>query len=309
MKRCLLTGATGFLGKNLFRRLMDSGHECYVLVRPGRELTELNDIAANRPFHARECDIVNEPNHLRRIFTSVSPDWVFHTAAMGTRFDHTPESMVDVNIRATWRLLQAATGTGFEAFINAGASQEYGKKPRPTKETDSPMPDTFYGATKASATLMCQQFAIQTGMRITTVRVYSGYGPYEHEHRLIPQLIFRGRECTLPPLVHPDSARDYIYTKDTVDLFIKAAEYGGENPHILNAGTGEMKTLRGVVEIARSALGIDAQPQWGSMDDCQFDTTLWAADIAKTQSVLGWSPQYDFEDGFKQTIKWWEGRH
>ena len=107
---------------------MDSGHECYVLVRPGRKLTELNDIAANRPFHVRHCDIVNEPNHLRQIFTSVIPDWVFHMAAMGTRFDHTPHSMVDVNIRATWHLLQAAAGTGFEAFVNAGASQEYGKK-------------------------------------------------------------------------------------------------------------------------------------------------------------------------------------
>ena len=105
--------------------------------------------------------------------------------------------------------------------------------------------------------------------------------------------------------MHPDSARDYIYTEDIIDLFIKAAEYQGENSYVLNAGTGEMKTLREVVEIARSALGIDAQPQWKSMDDCQFDTTHWVADITKTQNVLGWSPKYDFEAGFKQTIKWW----
>lgn len=308
MKRCLLTGATGFLGKNLFRRLMDSGHECYVLVRPGRKLTDLNNIAAGRPFYVHECDIVNEPNHLRQIFTSVIPDRVFHLAAMGTRFDHTPDSMVDVNIRATWNMLQAATGTGFEAFVNAGASQEYGKKPCPTKESDPPTPDTFYGTTKASATLMCQQYAIKTGARITTVRAYSGYGPYEHEHRLIPQLIFRGRECALPPLVHPDSVRDYIYIEDVVDLFIKAAEYEGENPYILNAGTGEMKTLREVVEIARSALGIDAQPQWGSMDDCQFDTTHWVADIAQAKSVLGWSPTHDFDAGFRKAVEWWANR-
>lgn len=305
MKRCLLTGATGFLGKNLFRRLMNLGHECYVIVRPGRDVGELSAIADGRGFHVRECDIVNEKYHLEQLFTSVRPNWAFHMAAMGTRFDHTPESMIEVNIRGTWNMLEAAKRADVRTFINAGASQEYGRKSHPMKESELCAPNTFYGATKASATLLCQQYAMETKRNFITIRAYSGYGPYEHEHRLIPQLIFRGRECALPPLVHPDSARDYIYIQDVVDLFIKAAEYEGENPYILNAGTGEMKTLREVVEIARSALGIDAQPQWGSMDDCQFDTTYWQADIARVKSVLGWSPTHDFDAGFKKAVEWW----
>ena len=87
--------------------------------------------------------------------------------------------MFNTNILGTIKLLDACLADGFEAFVHAGSSSEYGRRTEPHSETDPPQPETDYASTKLKATLWCCWKGKETNTAITTLRLYSIYGPYE----------------------------------------------------------------------------------------------------------------------------------
>ena len=94
--------------------------------------------------------------------------------------------------------------TGVETFVNTGSSSEYGLKDHPPAEDESVEPNSIYAAAKAAATMLCQQAAASDGMNVSTLRLYSTYGPWEDPNRLIPALAVEGLRGEFPPLVAPD---------------------------------------------------------------------------------------------------------
>ena len=142
-------------------------------------------------------------------------------------------------------------------------------------------------------------------MNLTTLRLYSVYGPYEEPTRLIPTLILRGREGTLPPLVDADIARDFVDVEDVVEACCLAAgRSGGERGAVYNVGTGVQTSLRSVVEVARRLLPVKDEPRWGTMPDRHWDTQVWVSDNRKIRDELGWEPRYGFEEGFRRFVDW-----
>jgi dolichol-phosphate mannosyltransferase len=214
--------------------------------------------------------------------------------------------MVETNITGTINLVEACLKTGFESFVNTGSSSEYGFKDHAPAEDEALEPNGHYAVTKASATLFCRYTARARKAHITTLRLYSVYGPYEEPTRLVPRLITRGLRGELPPLVSPEVARDYIYVDDVTESYLLAAtrRAGEDYGPIYNVGTGVQTSLREVVETARRVLSIRAAPQWATMLARQWDTNVWVADNRKIKDALGWQPRYDFEQGFRQTVEW-----
>jgi nucleoside-diphosphate-sugar epimerase len=243
---------------------------------------------------------------LTGVVARIRPDWVFHLAAHGAYSSQTDVSqMVQTNVVGTSNLVDACLKAGFEAFVNAGSSSEYGLKDHPSAETEWLEPNSYYAVTKAAATLFCRTTAQRHKAPIVTLRLYSVYGPYEEPARLMPTLIVHGLSGKLPPLVRPDIARDYVYTEDVNDAcLLAAATPGQEVGAVYNLGTGIQTSLREVVDLARRVLAIPVEPVWGSMPDRQWDTTVWVADNRKIQKELGWQPRYSFEQGFREMVSW-----
>lgn len=306
-KRVVITGAAGFVGQNLIRRLVGLGYECHAFVR-GSTFHEAHEKIGSYAASLRVVNLVEGGEVLNRAFSECSPDWVFHLAARGTRPSHPELDMLNVNVIGTWNVLNAVAECGVEKFVNAGASQEYGRRCAPTDEVSLCTPDTPYGVTKLAGTLMCSERAVRTGLKVVSLRLYSSFGPFEDRGRLIPQLIACGRDGRFPPLVSPLSARDYVYISDIIDGFILAAEYSGKTPEIFNLGSGNSRSLESVVSVAQRILRIPDQPRWESMEACQYDTPFWEADITKVKFVLGWHPEHSFEVGFEKTVRWWDER-
>src|SRR5262249_5349259 len=148
---------------------------------------------------------------------------------------------------------------------------------------------------KAAATQYSCFTAQQQKASITTLRLYSVFGPAEDPKRLMPTLTTYGRKGRLPPLVNPESARDYVYIDDVCDAYLLAASTRCEPGAIYNVGTGVQTTLRQVVEVARRVLNLSAEPVWGSMPDRAWDTNVWVADPSKIRRELGWNPKDTFE--------------
>ena len=329
MKRALITGGTGFVGANLARRLLRDGHEVHLLVRPDYHSWRIDSIKPDLRLHTAS---ITDADSVTRAVRAARPNWVFHLAAYGaypTQQDQ--QRMHDTNVLGTTTLLDACGHVTVEAFIHAGSSSEYGRRTKPHRETDDPHPESDYAKTKLAATRACQERAQQTGATITTLRLYSIYGPYEEPSRLIPRLIFEGRLGHWPPLASPETARDFVHVDDAVDAFLLAAQAtidkpgafvpesiapgatvprtnlpGSSSPGaIFNVGTGTQTTLADAVATTRDLFGIQPEPQWASMPDRSWDTAAWVADNRLIRDALGWHPRLSFPEGLRRTADWY----
>jgi len=305
MKRVIVTGATGFIGANLARRLLTDGHEIHLLVRDGHQPWRIEGIKTQVQLHTVD---MTDAEAMVRVVAGVRPDWVFHLSAHGAySWQSDLQGMVRTNIIGTINLVEACLKTGFDAFVNAGSSSEYGYKDHPPAETECLDPNSYYAVTKASATMYCRYTAKLRGVSLVTLRFYSVYGPYEEPGRLIPMLVLNGRAGCLPPLVNPDIARDFVYVGDAVDACLLAATRPDQEPgSVYNVGTGVQTSIREVASVARRVMGINAKPEWGSMPARAWDTSVWVADNRTIRSRLGWEPRYTFEEGFCQTVRWFD---
>lgn len=303
MKRVLLTGGSGFIGSNLARRLLRDGHQVHLLLRPDHRPWRIAPILGSVTPHQVE---LHDAAAIRAVVRLVRPHWVFHLAAYGA---YAAQDDLDLAVRtnflATIELVRASLDAGCESFVNSGSSSEYGFKDHPTAETDLPEPNSWYAVTKVSSTLFCRYLAQREHRNVTTLRIYSAFGPYEEPTRLMPALIVEGLDGRLPPLVDPSIARDYVYVGDVCDAYVAAASRPPDLPgDVYNVATGVQTPLRHLVAIARRVLGISAEPVWRSMSDRAWDTASWVGDPRHIERELGWRPTHDLESGFREMVQW-----
>jgi dolichol-phosphate mannosyltransferase len=301
MKRVLVTGAGGFVGANLTRRLLRHGHAVHTIAR--RDNWRLREIANDIRNH--EIDLA-DASSVASVVAAAKPEWVFHLAAYGAYSSQTDwRRMIASNLLGTGNLVDACLQVGFDALVNTGSSSEYGYKNHAPSESEMLDPNSYYAVTKASATMYCRHTAQNRNVHIPTLRLYSVYGPFEEPDRLIPTLIFHGLRGRFPPLVDPDVARDFIYIDDVCDAYILSAERRtNELGAVYNVGTGVQTSLREAVATARRLFQIDDEPQWGSMPNRRWDTSVWVADHKKITEQLGWQPRVAFEAGLRAMVDW-----
>jgi UDP-glucose 4-epimerase len=303
MKRVLLTGATGFVGANLARRLLHDGHDVHLIVRPSSNLWRVSEIQQHVTLHAVSLE---DSASVEQTVRDCRPEWIFHLAAHGAySWQKNIRQMIDTNIVGTVNLVESCLKADFESFIQAGSSSEYGFKDHAPGEDDCLEPNSHYAVTKATATHYGRHMARSLNVRISTLRLYSVFGPYEDPGRLIPTLIMSGLEGRLPPLVDPTIARDYVHSDDVSEAFLLAAGSCVREPDaIYNVGSGLQTSLQEVVDIAREVLQIEELPQWGSMPNRSWDSSCWVADNRKIKQELGWQPRLSFQQGFQSLIDW-----
>ena len=145
MRRAFVTGAGGFVGANLVRRLLRDGNEVHVLLREPNSW-RVDEIVKDLRIHLGD---LRNAEQLTRTVEAVRPDWIFHLAAYGAYSWQTELStMIETNITGTMNLLNAGLTAGFAAFVNAGSSSEYGFKHHAPSETEFLEPNSNYAVTK-----------------------------------------------------------------------------------------------------------------------------------------------------------------
>lgn len=302
MKRVLITGATGFVGANLLRRLIADGHEVHALVRPGASRWRLEEV--QQSFVLRTGDL-DDQAALARLVQSVQPNWIFHLAAASADsriYDR--ETTYVTNLDGTLNLLAACAGVKIEAFVHAGSSSEYGIHPHPCSEQEVLRPITDYGVAKAAASLACLRWA-RRELPAVVLRLYSVYGPWEDPQRLIPCLVRAALSSSLPPLASPDNVHDFVFVDDVISALIQAADKASElRGEIFNIGTGRQTSLRELVAEVQSLLKLQLEPVWGSYPDRSWDTTCWCANVSAAQKKLNWTAETVLRSGLQLAIEW-----
>lgn len=303
-RRYLITGATGFIGSCLLRRLIDSGETVSIIIRKDAKLWRIKDILSRVDCHISDLSSSDE---LKNILKIAKPDIIYHLATYGAySYQKEPDKIITTNILGTWNLLKAASSIEYELFVNTGSSSEYGFKDLPMKETDLLEPASYYAVTKCSQTLLSFHIARDEKKPIVTIRPFSVYGPYEEPARFIPA-IMKSLYCKEPiKLVSPETVRDYIYIDDLTNAYLSVDQLKKFPGETFNIGTGVQTSIKDVLKIAVKATGRTTDFQWGAMKPRMWDTTNWVADVSKAKKLLDWYPKIDLQNGLSLTWKWFK---
>ncbi len=301
--RSLVTGAAGFIGAALVRRLIERGDAVTALSGPGSDpwrLADLGGEAVVAEVDLRDADAVG------RAMRGARPELVFHLAAHGAySWQRSLPRMVETNVAGFAHVAEAALEADVRAIVSAGSSSEYGLKDHAPPEGELPEPNSAYAATKASATLLGGWFARERGAAVTTLRLYSAYGDWEEPRRLMPALVAHARDGRLPPLADPAIARDFVYVEDVVEAFLRAAERAEPGAGaVYNVGSGTQTTLRELVAVARRSFGIEVEPDWSAFPARDWDTDVWVADADRADAELGWRARTPLDAGLEAFAGW-----
>jgi len=299
-RRVLLSGATSSIGLNLLPRLQGLGAEVHALVRPPAQSSRLPTAITPAVIHS--CDMIDR-GALVAAFAASAPDVVFHLATPRLPDVETPPRLVEINVTAATLLVAELCRRPETTMIVAGSGLEYGPAERPHKETDPLRPSSWFGLSKAAASLVYRLAVADMGLRITQLRPFHVYGPWEKPHRLLPTAISAALEGRGLALTRERICRDWIYVDDVVEAFLLAAARpikGG----IFNIGSGSMASNEEIVALVENAVGRRISRLPGDFPPRVTDVAPRCADLGTTLSDLGWSPRMKLDDGIAATIAW-----
>lgn len=305
-ERFLVTGASGFVGSGVARKLATLGCEVHVLVRPEADAWRLEGVENEIHWHFAD---LTDGERVREIVAAAAPTVIYHFATHGAYPNQTDaDRIILTGVFGTWNLLKACAAVDYKLFVNIGSSSEYGSKEFAMRETDALAPRSYYAVAKCAQTLVSEQTALAEGRPINTLRLFSVYGPYEEPSRLVPAVVERCLERSELDLVSPDTARDFIYIDDVVDACLQIGQLSLQRGEVFNVGTGTQSTVRDVVNAAVEAAHAKVKINWGRMGARPWDTNTWVADVSKARRVLKWSAVTSLAEGIAKTVEWRRAR-
>jgi len=301
----LVTGATGFIGANLVRELVNQKQYVSIITRDKRLNWRLSDIASK--LNIFECDIQDEK--LAHVVSKIKPDYVFHLA----RYGNLPQednigTMIDINLKGTINLLEAVKQNPCKLVINAGSGDEYGIKESAMRETDLLKPVTNNGIVKSAITLYSQKEAIRNGLPIITFRLFTPYGYFEDNFRLIPSVIGSALKNEPIKVSTPKSVRDFIFIEDVVAAYLQAIKINHSPGEVYNIGSGKQHSVGDIVQMIQDIIQSKSSVEWGAVakQARYIEPLRWEADMSKTKNVLGWEAKNTLESGLAKTVEWFK---
>jgi nucleoside-diphosphate-sugar epimerase len=301
-ERFFITGATGFVGSCLARKLVELGCDVHVLVRRSSNHWRLSGLKDRLHVHTGD---LNDAEGLRVLISGIEPTVIYHLAVHGAYPNQTDaDQIILTDVFGTWNLLKACAEVDYKLFVNTGSSSEYGAKQSAMRETDLLEPNSYYAVAKSAQTMVCAHMARSDRRPINTFRLFSVYGPYEEPTRLVSNVIRRCLEGKTLDMVSPGTARDFIHVDDVVEAYLQIGQLSLQCGETFNIGTGVQSTVREVVNAALKATGARPRVNWGSMPARAWDTETWLADITRVRRTLKWSPKIGLAEGILKTADW-----
>jgi nucleoside-diphosphate-sugar epimerase len=288
-RRALVTGAAGFIGSALCKRLLAAGAEVHGVSRvPRRPVDGLRWWTA---------DLSNDEAALG-IMREVRPDVVFHLAShvSGDRGLGAVTRTLRDNLVTSVNLLTAAAECGGPRVVLAGSMEE--------PDRDDPAPSSPYAAAKTATSAYARLFDQLYGLPVVNLRVFMVYGPGQRDGtKLVPYVIDSLLRGEAPELSSGRREVDWIYVDDVVAAFVAAADAEKASGTTLDVGSGELVSIRSLVEQIVPLVGGDARPVFGALPDRPGERPR-LADVVPGRETIGWEPATPLDIGLARTVEW-----
>ena len=310
----IVTGGAGFIGSNFIFYMLDSYPEdrivCMDKLTYAGNLSTLASAMDNPHFRFCKIDICDR-EAVYRLFEEEHPDMVVNFAAEShvDRSIENPEIFLDTNVKGTAVLMDACRKYGIARYHQVSTDEVYGdltlNRPDLFFTEETPIRTSSpYSSSKASADLLVLAYYRTYGLPVTISRCSNNYGSYQFPEKLIPFMIINAlSDKPLPVYGEGVNVRDWLYVKDhcrAIDLIIHKGRVG----EVYNVGGhNEMKNID-IVKLICKELG-KPESLITHVTDRKGHDLRYAIDPTKIHNELGWLPETKFEDGIKETIRWY----
>jgi nucleoside-diphosphate-sugar epimerase len=294
MKRILVTGSTGFIGRAIAKELVDKGYEVHSCSRSGEAKTE--------EVYMHKADLLDRSD-IARLVKTVKPVFLVHTAwcsGHGTYWTD-PANMDWVGANALLSRYFVEEGGQYALFTGTSAEYDWSGN-RPLKETDPASPASVYGGAKCGSHVSLDQFFSHYKVGLGWVRLFNPFGPFEDERRLIPKMcnkLIRGETIDFDAGLEK---RDFLHVEDVAVAYRRILE---ENvTGVINVGSGVTVAVRDVVSLIAEAAGCPDAIHFAAPDEGRSESVV-VADVSKLKQTTGWDPSQPFYKRICQTVEWW----
>ena len=295
----LVTGANGFLGAALIKRLCECGAKVYALVRSGREHSTVT------AGQSRVVTVFSDfESGFEKTLAMKLPkiDLLYHCAASGVTTNRLDDkSLVLTNLALTKSFLELGLRKKVKRFVTLGSGFEYGVGEM-RREDSCLSPRSFYATSKSACSQLVQTYAFQEGLPTVVIRPFVVYGPGEAETRLITSVVKAVHSGKPVHLTQGRQLIDMLFVDDLIEALILSAVREKAVGEILNICSGIGVTVREVVQLLLQALEATNDVQFGALPERTSGADKLTGDWSKARSILGWHPKTGLTDGISATI-------
>lgn len=297
-KKILVTGATGFIGKNLVESLKEK-FEVYALILDEKEKNVIPqiDYIFWKAFFDRENEVKTlDGKKLGKI------DTVIHLASYGVNpKDNDIDKMIESNINLTKNLILNLERVACKNIIFTGSGFEYGDKGKIKLKEDMELnPFSLYGATKVSAFLIGKKLCESLGINYINLKLFNIFGEYEGSNRLIPQIINNYLEGKELNFTAGNQVRDYLYIKDIIEVYEMILEKNIYNNETYNVCSSEEVTIKEFITKVADTIGINKESlNFGTIPSRKEEALYIVGDNSKLKRDFDWNRKYSYEFGIK----------
>lgn len=307
--KVLVTGADGFIGSHLVEALLEAGAE----VRALALYNSFNDWGwLEKIDHTDALEVVSGDVRDAHLCDELVKgcEVVFHLAALiPIPYSYlAPDSYVDVNVRGTLNVLQAARRHGVARFVQTSTSEVYGTaRYVPIDESHPLQPQSPYAATKVGADSLAISFQRSFGLPVVVARPFNTYGPRQSARAVIPTIISQFLNGSAVKLGNLGATRDLTYVSDTCRGFLTIGSLRDGVGEVYNIGTDTEISVGDLCGKIAEIMGVD-HPTIVQDDDrvrpATSEVERLRCDFGKLGVAGGYAPSVTLDEGLRRTIEW-----
>jgi nucleoside-diphosphate-sugar epimerase len=299
MRRILVTGGTGFIGRHCLQPLLERGYEVHAVSSRHGHLGPPR-------VHQHVCDLLNT-TATDELIGRVAPTHLLHFAWFAEATSYLTSPLNLRWLQASLALMESFHRHAGQRAVIAGTCAEYDWRAGYCSEGRTPLiPNTLYGTCKASLHAAIEAWARGVDLSVAWGHLFFVYGPGQEPPRLVPSVIrslLRGEDA---PCSEGTQIRDFQHVIDAASSFVALLDspvYGA-----VNIASGRPVTVRDLVWRIGERLHAQHLLQFGARATRASDPPVVAADVDRLRNEVGWSDAFDLESGLDDTIRWWRMR-
>lgn len=289
----LVTGATGFVGGHLARRLLREGWQVHMLSRAGSRLPDAPEFV-NVINHVHDGSTMNMVTCLAQI----KPDVVFHLASLFLSQHETKdiEPLIQSNILFGSQLLEAMKVNGITSLINTGTSWQH-------YNNENYNPVCLYAATKQAFDDILAYYTEVTSVKAVTLQLFDTYGPDDPRPKLFHLLTKTAKSLETLAMSPGEQLIDLVYIDDVIDAFFCAINVLNTLPgghQVYAVSSGNPLPLRELVSAYEKAVGVNLPIEWGKRAYREREVMVpWN----RGRVIPGWYPKVSLTEGIRHMVK------